>query len=37
MGGNGTKHVEFVLFIGHISGHWNDRLSLEKRPELGEG
>lgn len=37
MGGNGTRHVEFVLLIEHISGHWNDRLGSEKRPELGEG
>lgn len=35
MGGNGTRHVEFVLLIGHMSGHWNDRLGSESRVEEG--
>lgn len=37
MDGNGSRHVEFVLLIEHLSGDWNDRLGSEKRLELGEG
>lgn len=37
MGGDAVRHVEFVLLMGHVSGHMNDRLGSERRPDQGEG
>lgn len=33
MGGGAFRHVEFVLLMGPVSGHMNDRLGSEKRPD----